>query len=149
MNTRLWVGLAIFLTVMNVAVLGTVGWHLLREQPGPERPFGGPGRPPMGLGREDRERLRTILESYRDTIEPDLNRLRDTERELVSAMLDENPDTTHLQTLLTDILQQREKLATSGLEKVLSLRKTLPEEELERLVQILVFRSGGPGGPPR
>lgn len=145
MKTKLWLIIGLFLTVLNITVLGTLAWHFTlgpspRDFPGRE----GPMKMIPGLNDQDRELVRSTLESFRDTLmERDLQ-LREIERRSFELMSGESPSKDSLLLLIDQYYSIRKSIAADGADLLTGLKQKLPGQEIEHLTGLLLFRPGGP-----
>ncbi|MCK6602139.1 MAG: hypothetical protein L6Q77_09970 [Bacteroidetes bacterium] len=145
MKTKLWMFIGILLTVLNIAVLGTLTWHFTlgpapRDFPGRE----GPMKMIPGLNDQDRELVRSTLESFRDTLmERDL-KLREIERRSFELMAGEVPSKDSLLLLIDHYYSIRKSISVDGAGLLTGLKQKLPGREIEHLTGLLLFRPGGP-----
>lgn len=148
MKTKIWLAVGLFLTVLNIALLGTLAYHWMGGMKPPFPPPGGPLRILSDLNDEDKETIKATLDSFKDSLDVRDEKLREIERQVESLFAESKPNKDSINVLVGNYFKIRQDISENGVEILLNLKEKLPGKEIEKLSGMILFRPGAPGRQP-
>ena len=152
MKLKIWIAILSFLTVFNLAAIGTFLLLHSTRKPG-DRDFRHAGprgaffdRDRHGLPREKWERLTTLIREFRDETRDLRARADELENDIVELMQEDHVDRAAVDSLLEEVSAVRLEIGKKATDKMIEAKEFLSLEQQEVFYHA-ILRSR-PGGPP-
>ncbi|MDX1671344.1 MAG: hypothetical protein R3211_03325 [Balneolaceae bacterium] len=157
MKVKTMVGALIFLIVLNIGLLGTIVYlHVADRQPPIARfldpkptfdpPFTQQFEGVEELTTEQRQKLQSLLKSYRSEIEPLQEKVRALEQKMFNSLIEN--DSTHfdeIQDIMRSLAEVRLKMGEHALESLQKAKSFLSEKQQRIFIRQIMSAGRGPG----
>lgn len=149
MRTR-WLTVALVFSVMvNVAAIGTIGYHWWKVRsvdhplPPPHRPMLKPLRhPPLSLTPDQMQGLEAQRRRITEEIREIRSNLFKSRARLMELLRSPDPDSMAVEEILQEIASSQIALERTVIHNILRMRQVLTPEQREKLLQMIEQRGG-------
>ncbi|MFH1007874.1 MAG: periplasmic heavy metal sensor [Candidatus Latescibacterota bacterium] len=144
-----WLILALVFSVMvNVAAIGTIGFHWWRAShaasflPPPGGPMRGPMRRELSLDPDQMRELETHRKQMAQEIDHLQEELSEARNSMMALLRSADPDSTAVEEVLEEIMASQMAMERKVLHNLLRMKRELTPEQQEKLLRMMARRPG-------